>query len=75
MPVCWTPNFHTIRGEWFTVLNFTFCCNLIINQEVGYRNHIIAEFNRGVYDIIIASDENVELDDDEDDNENEPGKA
>eukprot|EP01135_Chromosphaera_perkinsii_P012416 Nk52_evm27s2657 gene=Nk52_evmTU27s2657 len=41
----------------------------VLNSELplNSRNHIVAEFNRGAYDYIIATDENDVLVDDEDD--------
>lgn len=53
----------------------------ILNSElpVNSRIHVVEEFNKGVYDIIIASDENEALGDEEKDkgeeDENEEGEA
>eukprot|EP01134_Creolimax_fragrantissima_P001099 CFRG1099T1 len=45
----------------------------VLNSELPHnsRQHIVQEFNRGVYDIIIASDENSALDDEEDSDDEE----
>eukprot|EP00124_Ichthyophonus_hoferi_P001152 Ihof_evm9s54 gene=Ihof_evmTU9s54 len=51
-----------------------FCINAcVLNSELPHnsRHHIVSEFNRGTYDIIIASDENTELADEESDGEDE----
>lgn len=48
----------------------------VLNSElpVNSRLHIVEEFNKGVYDIIIATDENEVVGDEDDDEETKPKK-